>query len=860
MLKGLPAGFGKAADIAGSALGFATGAMSLVGKSQGYWECKFIEEKCTKGRFEYKYIDHPYTCDFPCEKRYVKEPIQKSCCSFVSCASFVVNVSCITENTLCKTARKKALEKISKVKANAANILGRLDDANQNLSYWKMKKEIMFRKVRSASRSMNAYQDAEHSLEKAFNVTVENHERKWKVLAKPMMLKQFLNEQGEPRIEIEDIKFKVTVSPEHNATLLPVNITVTLNGTQQKQVSTVLDFTNLNRSVRSIVKEILGGFVGDVSRISRRKRSTENKNVSTDDSKFYTLQIFHRLCSEFRNHKQTLFEAAMSLYNLTSENRNLLEEEKQREKSLASNDSAIFEKFKINKTKASELDIVVNYDSYSNVLANDPELWEAKHLEIETLKNEFDVVHSSSKLLYRNWLATMESIFAKFSDECSGFDDCLKYTIDSLLEIIFETNVLMSDRLIRKIKYVEEMFVNLTRQSDVSVHDAVSISWNILQALKNMTGVENVCAQAPNITEHPTPFIELGVNKTLVLTCNATGDSLVYRWKFNGKYLKNQTRNVLRINNVSPLNSGNYSCDVTNHVAKASSIPAEVVIGTPPLIVRHPVRRLNVILSGYGSLICQVKKDTRNISYQWWFKSFNSGSFMPLTNETFSHLSFAPVKPYQEGWYFCNVSNPFGNALSRKSFVKVLKYSLPVPVAKLSLTVISKSTENATVFYKDALAEILAFHLETSGNKKLIKELHPTSCKQISPGAYEFGRTETCDWTFSIIGENVSSSIFNSEPSQQIKEIIKSTLKLKRVIGGLGNDTNAGKIKFSLDSSNFSSPENSLGIMKMSFICPEGQVFVEDVYKCGMFSNGAFDLNWKIRATFCGMLVLINIL
>ncbi|XP_028412377.1 uncharacterized protein LOC114535195 [Dendronephthya gigantea] len=846
MLKGLPAGFGKVANVAGKVIGAVTGAMSLIGKSQGHWKCGFRKEKCTKERFEYQYIDHPYTCDLPCEERDVKETIQKLCCSTVSCASFVVNVSCLTEKTLCKTARRKALEQISKFKANAAKLLENLDNASQNVSYWKMKREIMDNKVRSSSQSLNAYQDAERSLEKAFNVTVENQKRKWKILAKPMFLGHILNGEGKPRFEIKGIKFKVKVSSKHNATLIPINITTALNGTQHKQVSTVLDFTNLNRSLRSIAKEILVEYVGDVSRISRWKRSAESKNVSTDDSKFYTLQTFHRLCSEFRKHKQTLYEAAMSLYNLSSENQDLLKEETQRKKSLTSNKSTIFEQFRINKTKALDIGIVVNYDAYLNLLANDQELLEAKHFEVQALKNEFDVVHLSSKLLYRNWLATMESIFLKFSDECSGFDDCLKYTIDSLLEIVFEANVLRSDSLTEKIKYIEEMFVNLTRQSDVSVSDAVTTSWNILQSLENITGVENVCAQAPNITEHPRPFIELGINNTLLLTCNATGDSLVYQWKFNGKILNNQSKSILRINDVSPLHSGNYSCDVSNHVAIASSIPAVVVIGTPPLIVRHPPRRLNAILSEYATLFCEVKKDTSNISYQWWFNSFDSGPFVPLTNEIFSHLSLAPVKSYQEGWYFCNVSNRFGNSISRKSFVKVLKYSLPVPVAKLTLTVISQSHEKKPVFYKNVLAKILASRLVTADNdtqssEKLIKELNPAICKQIPQDVTQrFGRTETCDWTFSVIGENVTSSIFNSPPSQQINEMIRSTSRLKEVIGGLGNDTNGDKIKFSSDNYNFSAPKNSLGITKISFMCPQGQVFIEDVYKCAHCPPGSY--------------------
>ena len=824
----------------GQALPVVGGVMSLVQKSEGRWDCTFKEEKCTKERFQYKYIHTPYTCQLPCEKRFVNKSIQKSCCSVVSCATFVANVTCISENAFCKKARRDALNQILKVQANAAKILRSLESAQQNVSFWETKKERLTIKVRSASRSLQAYQTATRTLEEAYNVTTENRKRKLEILAKPLMLRNLVNEVGESLVKVEDIKFKVKVSPKHNLTLLPINITVSLNGTRHEEASTILDFTNFNRSLRSIAKEILGVYVGDVTRLSRKRRSIKKTNTSTDGSKFYTLQTFHRLCSEFSNHKQTLFEVVSSLYNLSSEIQQFPENETQKQTSSIVNKSAIFERVNINQTKGKELGIDINYDSYSNILENDPELLEAIRFQDDALRKEFENVDTSSKLLYKNWLATMENIFETISEECSGFDDCLKYTIDSLAEITLEAGLINAEKIRAQIRNIEAKFFNLTRQSDMSVSNARCISQDILQILENMTGAEDVCTKAPNITEHPVPFTTLGVNDTLVLRCNATGDSLVYQWRFHGEILQNQSTNILRINKTSPFHSGNYSCEVSNHVAKATSILALVVVGTQPLIVHHPAPRRNFILSEYDSLHCQVQKNARNITFQWWFKPFKSSSFMALPNETFSHLSFAPVKSYHEGWYICNVSNLFGHTISKTSFVRVLNYTLPVPAAKLTLTVISKSrSSNKSVYYKDTLAKALASRFPNIDNNsqrvdERIRELRATSCKIITRHDNRFGRTEICDWTFSVVGENVTSNaILNSAPSQQIKTIISVTFKVKKALGQLGNETNAGKITFSLEKTIYSVQKYSLGIMAMTLLCPKRQFLVENVYKCG---------------------------
>ena len=830
-----------AKKVVGKAVPIVGGVSSLVQKSEGHWECTFKNETCTKERFKYKYTHTPYTCEIPCEQRHIAKSIQKSCCSVVSCASFVANVTCISENAFCKKARGDALDQLLKVKANAAKILASLDRAQQNISFWERKMRRLHIKKRSVSRSLQAYKTATRSLEEAYNVTVENRKRKLKILARPLMLKDFFNKLGLFLVKVEDIKFKVRVSAKHNLTLLPINMTVSLNGTRHQKLSTILDFTNFNRSLRSITKDILDLYIGDVSRLSRKKRSIKNTNSSTEDSKFYTLQTFHRLCSEFSNHKQTLFEVFASLFNLSSEIQQFRENDTQKLAPSIANSSAIFERVSINQTKAKELGVDISYNSYSNVLESDPELLEAIGFQDDVLGETIEAVESSSKLLYKNWLATMENIFESISEECSGFDDCLKYTIDSLAEITFDASLINAEKLRAQIGNVETKVFNLTRQSDMSVSDALYISQDILQILENMTGVENVCAQAPNITEHPAPFTNLGVNDSLVLRCNATGDSLTYQWRFNGDILENQYTNILRLNRTSPLHSGNYSCDVSNHVAKATSILALVVISTRPLIVHHPAQRRNFILSEDDSLQCQVQKNARNITFQWWFKPFKSSFFMALPNETFSHLSFAPVKSHHEGWYFCNVSNLFSHTISKTSFVRVLKYTLPVPAAKLTLTVISKSrSSNKSVYYQDTLAKVLASRLPNTNNnsqrvEERIRELHSTGCRIITRHD-GFDRKEICDWTFSAVGENVTSNAtLTSATSQQMLRIISATFKIKKALAKLGNETNTGTITFTVNKTNYSVQKHSLGIMAMSLLCPKRQFLVENVYKCGKF-------------------------
>ena len=144
-----------------------------------------------------------------------------------------------------------------------------------------------------------------------------------------------------------------------------------------------------------------------------------------------------------------------------------------------------------------------------------------------------------------------------------------------------------------------------------------------------------------------------------------------------------------------------------------------------------------------------------------------------------------------------NSATPF-----QKCFVAVLKYSLRVPAAKVSLTVISRSSASDTsTFYQETLANMLASRISTTNDR--IKELIPETCTFLAPHDDGLDRTEICDWTFTVIGENLSSpATINYKSWKQNKIKISATLKLKLLIGQVSNKTNANGIVFSSGKTN----------------------------------------------------------
>ena len=823
----------------GVALGRKAGA-GVVGKliscqreqRDGQWKCSVTRVECTKGRFEYKYELIPYICQQSCVVETVTRTIEKSCCKNVPCASFVVNTTCVAENVLCKKTRMDALEKQSNVTSHAVKMLKTLEDARRNASYWKMKKARQSIKLKSAKRWLNSTHEAVVSLGKAFNSTFESRNKIVKLLSLPLRIKPLLNEQltSVEAIKLQEISFKTKVSPRSDNPLFSIDISFKVNGTSQI-LSTVLDFSNLNASLRSIAKEIFNNVIDDGHSRSRKKRSVHIEQKESE-KRLSSIKEYHRYCAEFKNYRQILYDIASSLHNLSSEVLSV-------HKTLSQSNGSF--------SNVSNLLAALNTSLLSNIdLEYDLEMAEAMKLQQEAKQQGYDVLNSTTELLVYNWYATMEDIFesTSFALECTGMNDCIVYILHRLSNMFSVIDADGVDHIRKHIKNLEALLLDgLSDPLTITVDKAADLSSNILNILNDMTNVSVVCAQSPNITKHPNSMNEMGTGNVLVLRCEASGTALRYYWKFNGDILEDQISNVLTINNTTVSDSGNYTCEVSNHIATETSTPAVVIVHPRPIITIEPVEYLVIILSDDDSLNCAVKENGRNISYQWWFKSANSSSaFLPLKNETFPYLNFAPMRTEHEGWYFCEVSNTYGVTYSRKSFVKAVSFTLPVPTAVLSFSLVqekrktnskSNNFRNSTGYGKIS-SRILTMLLSHVNFGEGISNLLPINCQFERSRKNASDSIQVCSWQFQPIGRNTTSNLtVHDEFKINAGKVINATKELQENIASLVRATNNETLSFSMADDIYYAEKNSIAVQKFFLMCPRMQSLIQEEFRCG---------------------------
>lgn len=232
--------------------------------------------------------------------------------------------------------------------------------------------------------------------------------------------------------------------------------------------------------------------------------------------------------------------------------------------------------------------------------------------------------------------------------------------------------------------------------------EAAEKSSRILQMLRDIKDENVFCAVAPNITLNPVPMKDLKIGQTLELSCKATADPTPsYRWRKNGILLQGSNTEYLRIEKVTTKDSGNYTCEAYNHVKVQMSTPSHIFVHAPPTLVYQPPSNMNIPVNTGFHMRCNATSITKPLRYQWLFMPINGDSYNLVPGGNFSVLNFDPVKKQGEGFYKCNVSNPFDYTLSHSVRLRVLGFSLVVPSLGLSFEIFgdNRSLHNA---YEDS--------------------------------------------------------------------------------------------------------------------------------------------------------------
>lgn len=824
---------------------------------EGEWNCKVERKPCEKNVFNYKFTNVPYSCEISCKVNVIKETVATPCCKEVNCASRMKELRCKEKNVFCRKAREKALSKLNAAKRDLFKPVTKLQKAEKKLRIAEI--ELSKRKIdlEAASSERSILQRVHDAVAKASNISQRANAENRALIKDAIALARLWNSTNQTcPVYIREISFDVTFSSPHE-TSIPVMFKIASKDTE-KTIFPVLNFASFNDSLQQISKQIVRELFGNVSvilrsghplnQISSAKR-TERRKRAIDEGKAYVTNLveFKKKCALVTNYQHALTDIISSLYKISTQS--LMTFNNVTNKTIRQRHAEAHD-FTINMTQAAEFGLTAKdlKESMKAVSSDEEVIGAVDLIELRNATNHAKV-QTAIEVVYRDWEASMERVFNCTSLECNGFVDCMEDFVDNWNYLYQDSTLPEAVRLKRTLAALAMEVKALVSLEDLTVADAAERSSRILQILQDMKNEKIFCAVAPNITNHPEVMKDMKTGQTLELTCKATGDPApYYRWKKNGVLLLESDAENLRIEKVTTKDSGNYTCEAYNHVSVETSTPSLVLVHPPPTLVHQPPTKLHIPINTGFYLRCKATSLVRPLRYQWLFMPFEANGYRMVENGNFSVLKFTSIQNQEEGFYKCNVSNPFDFTLSHDVHVRVLGFSLVVPSLGLSFEIVgnykrlqdSYEDNNQMDIDNTPLHDNERFHLDVQFSfKRVVSNLANLSSNAVRNLTIHDCKSNdqknvSCSASLRLLGLNVTGpEPTNRTERENARSVVESVNVMKQSVAVLVNESNTGGISLNIKDVILYIDPSSWKTGEYKSMCPTGTMLYVNNFLCG---------------------------
>jgi hypothetical protein len=138
---------------------------------------------------------------------------------------------------------------------------------------------------------------------------------------------------------------------------------------------------------------------------------------------------------------------------------------------------------------------------------------------------------------------------------------------------------------------------------------------------------------------------------------------LSYQWSFNGTAITNATNQAFALANAQSTNAGNYTVTVSNAFGSVTSLPASLILNSPPVITQQP--KSQTVMAGSAATFTVGVTGSPTLIYQW---RRNGGLVPGASSPT---IVINNVQAQNAGSYTVRISNFFGQVTSQPAILTV---------------------------------------------------------------------------------------------------------------------------------------------------------------------------------------------
>ena len=769
--------------------------------------------------------------EVPCDPPMLmlSESIAATCCESYTERS--PNVEC---REMCRSAQVQATERLREVNSETAEVFERVNQARQTVLAANAR--LARARVQRDNIEMMRNQIRDNPYRNAQFATVQSLVNQQSVLSEISdelkIVRQYETTGIEQISVIKRVQFTTDISSE-SPTILPLTFLWSSFG-RELSLSIPFDFTaSYELNLRQVAMEITSHIL-DTLQVKRRSTIRFRRQGDSDSDvreRSRNREAFQENCVLIANVAQYIQNTLTSLeivYNNISTARDRLQRSKEdllsQAKSNGTNSGvntlvdfdALQELFNITRDDFrddSDQEIIDNYRNFFNDLADATE----------------EIMNSVDETSFGEWQASMEMLHnqtgSAASYPCTGFADCLDTIADLIRRLIADLRP-GDDKQALQQQLAENRpkFIQLATSMTFKIPDGIEVVTDMLDIVNAEILLTYWCSSVPIITEQPPMQLNISSGTDLTIQCPYESSlPASAQWRKDGAPIPASNSSTLIVSNVNIMDSGNYTCHISNAVGMESSLNVSVLVYELPEFfqVLNPVTTYAGNESG-AWFSCNASAWPYP-GWRWYYRAQQSDPWIQFEGEDTNELTVLSPQKDNEGWYTCEAFNYHGYIRAPPVRLTVL----PVSIAQLTLAV-----------------EFTLIHdsNQTCANLTLLhEEIEQYMHNEIKIGSASIAGidivTSTAtlyDVSLTFISENVTTGDTRRMVLREIEnEALPSRGSVIQARRGLQQAVLAGEVSFGCEDIAFSLQANTLTFQTPKYICPPGQELHTNFLLCG---------------------------
>ena len=753
----------------------------------------------------------------PCVEEVYDSSIPYNCPEVSECAFVAPSGSCIQANAFCRQAREAALLELERAREG---IRGPFQDLQVAQNMVSMARTA----TASAKNQLDSAEERERELRATLrNIRAANSMAQQVYRSSLQQIGPFLdisriladNNNIEDVFNVRRVDFTSEFSTEPPSELSIMLLCKSYNNPTPERKSSIFFEALGEENIREIAEEIIEEIFIEPGEEMGKKR----KRQSADENS--NRLIFEERCIHVTNTQLFLLDIQAKLIDMQEgidsarETINRIPEEDSNEMDISEviDLDVLQTEFNVSLTGREQVEDEV-VTSYMELLST-YESSVAEHLT------------SIEQTILAEWQASMEQLYSESGSVstylCAGFADCLQTSVDQLQNLI-NLEPESNETLLMELPIAQKKLLRLSLSSNLSIAEALDSVAPIVDIINAYATNTYWCNRPPVITIHTPPGLNVSVDGTLRLSCEADSNlTVAYGWKKDGNILPEFTASQLELFNVTRMDAGNYSCFARNPVGSTASISTSVLVYELPTFYLQPQSVVTYYGSNDGARFECNATSWPFPGWNWYYRASADDSWTIIEGEETNELFIEKPQKEHKGWYTCEAFNYHGSIRAEPVSLLLVPFSVAQQLRPMEFGVVRTEDEDNTCSLDDIY---YALHREIStiikSDMVVITDL---TINQTDSENYAVG--------LGLASQNVSAYYLNLYSFDEIANLaIPSINSLQQGITLLTEHFAQESVTFPCVNGTYTVVPDSLIFDIYTYLCPDGQKLSPEYFLC----------------------------